>query len=144
MRSEQGFYVFASAVIAVADHTSPTHEFLLWAASGTLMGSFLASMAGGKSKTPAFGRMLIAFVAGLIIAPWFIGYLPKPTEVPELFHVFGSSGISAACGYMIFTEYPKIILDRLRGLRYNAPSINRKERDDNDDGNESGSGQDRS
>ncbi len=137
MKLEQAFYVIASVAVAAADHAAtmdheaPSHEYLLWQASGTLVGAFIASQSV-KSKTPAFARMAIAFVCGLIVAPWFIGYLPRSEEIPYLLHVFGSSGIAAACGYLIFTEYPKIVLEKIKGPRYNLPQANREERDDND------------
>jgi hypothetical protein len=138
MRLEHGFYAIASVLVAAADTASVSHEYVLWAGSGTLVGSFLASQAPTRSKSPVMARMGIAFIAGLIVAPWFIGYLPKPDSVPQLFHVFGSSGVAAACGYLIFTEYPKIVLEKIRSQRYNDSQANRKDRDDNDSGDGAG------
>lgn len=133
MRHEHEFYILASLALASAYALTPDHEYMLWAGVGTLMGSFLASYSAIRSKMPRIGRMVIAFVAGLILAPWFIGYIPKPANIHDLVHVFGSSGIAAACGYLIFTEYPKIVLDRIRAFGYGA-SFRPGSKNDNDSG----------
>lgn len=134
MKLEQGWYVLGAAAAAAADTIIPNSHWVSLAVSGAMLGTFIASYSEVQSRLPRLVRAIISFACGIVLAPWFIGYLPKADTVPEAFHIFASSGVSAACGYLIFTEYPKILLDHIRSFRYIPESTNRRGGNDNDSG----------
>jgi hypothetical protein len=105
-------FTFAAASVLTAGISdqvvTPQQAMVLWSVAGTLCGAGLAAAAMSSTATgkERWMRAIVSFLAGLLLAPWAIGELPRAAGVTDSWHAFAASGIAASLAYVLVAEAP--------------------------------------
>jgi hypothetical protein len=131
MKAEMTLYSLASVLMASAGPAvgiPEEQQIYLWSVSGTVIGAAIASaeMPTGTTHSQRAMRAFVSVCAGLILAPYAIAYVPRPDELPVWWHAFAASGIAAAIAYIIVTEAPRMVRQKLRGPQSETGQRGRK------------------
>ena len=97
-----GLFVAAAGVAVTAEAQGFPVE-LIWitsALTGTIAGAVAAVLVSLIVSPKAQARhhllrLALAFIGGLAIAPFALGYAPHPQSLPLAFHIFGMSALCA-------------------------------------------------
>ena len=121
MKAEAMIYSLAAlglASVGPAAGLPPEQQVYLWSVAGTVIGACIAAvqMPSGTSWMQRASRAAMSLLAGLLIAPYAIAYLPKPAETADWWHAFAASGIAAALAYVIVSEAPRILRGKIREM----------------------------
>jgi hypothetical protein len=119
MKAEMTLYSLASVMMASAGPVvglPEVQQVYLWSVAGTVIGAAIASaeMPSGTTHGQRAMRAFVSVCAGLILAPYAIAYVPRPDELPAWWHAFAASGIAAAVAYIIVTEAPRMVREKLK------------------------------
>lgn len=96
----------------------PEQQVYLWSVAGTVIGAAAAAvqMPTGTTWWQRASRAAMSLLAGLLLAPYAIAYVPKPEQTADWWHAFAASGIAAALAYVFMTEAPRIVRGKLREM----------------------------
>lgn len=106
------------ALFGPAAGLPPEQQVYLWSVAGTVIGAAAAAvqMPNGTTWMQRTSRAVMSLLAGLLLAPYAIAYMPKPEQTADWWHAFAASGIAAAMAYVIVSEAPRILRGKLREL----------------------------
>ena len=121
MKAEAMIYSLAALGLAsVGPAAGLPHEqqVYLWSVAGTVIGAAAAAvqMPNGTTWMQRASRAVMSLLAGLLLAPYAIAYLPQPAQTADWWHAFAASGIAAALAYVIVSEAPRILRGKLREI----------------------------
>jgi hypothetical protein len=107
--------VVVTPAVVVGDQISDAQALLLWSVAGTGLGALLAGLhmpQGGWVQRAA--RAIGCFVAGILLAPWAIAWVPRASEgTPDWWHALAASGLAAAVSWVIISEIGNRVRERV-------------------------------
>ncbi len=106
----------ATAMSGEALNVPEQQQIALWSVAGTVVGACIAAiqMPAGTTGAQRAMRAVVSLLAGLLIAPYAVAYMPRPEQIDAWWHSFAASGIAAALAYVIATEAPKLLRSKIR------------------------------
>lgn len=119
MKAEAMLYSIAMMLVASTGDKlglPPDQALFLWSVAGTSIGASVAAinMPNGTTWIQRGVRALMSLLAGMILAPYAIGMIPRPELVPHWWHAFGASGIAAFVSYVLVAEGHKFFRKRIK------------------------------